>query len=267
MKDKNLNKNWVSGKLLIMIFSAGILAEVLAVLFNSVYILSIVLSILGGLIFIIFLYMLYAHYKLSASGGNLQTCISEMLIDRIPEQSKGRLIDIGCGSGVLSVEIALKHPALQLDAVDYWGGTWGYSKVACEQLAKDNQVNERITFTKASASTLPFGDETFDIVISNMVFHEVADTKDKRDVIKEALRILKKGGIFIFQDQFKDKRIYGKTDELLAYIQTIGVKDLLFEETGKADFIPPLLNNTMFFGSSALIQGVKMSESVSKVVK
>jgi len=258
MNNKSLNKNWVSRKLLVIIFSVGLLAVVLATIFNSIQILSIVLGSIGGITFIMFLYMSYAHYKLSASGGNLQTHISRLLTDKIPPNSKGRLLDIGCGSGILSVEISLKHPDLQIDAIDYWGGTWGYSKENCESLAKENDVDGRITFLKASASSLPFPDETFDVIISNMVFHEVADAKDKRDVIKEALRTLKKGGLFIFQDQFKVQSIYGKTDDLLLYIQSLGVKDLIFEETGKAGFIPPLLNNAMFFGSSALIRGIKI---------
>jgi len=258
MNNKSLNKNWVSRKLLVIIFSVGLLAGILAAIFSSIQILSLVLGILGGITFIIFLYMSYAHYKLSSSGGDLQTRISELLTSKIPPESKGRLLDIGCGSGVLSVEIALKYPDLQIDAVDYWGGSWGYSKESCENLAKENKVNDKITFLKASASSLPFPNETFDIIISNMVFHEVADTKDKRDVIKEAIRTLKKEGLFIFQDQFKTQAIYGKTDDLLSYIQSLGVKDLIFEEAGKASFIPPLLNNAMFFGSTALIKGIKI---------
>jgi len=257
MKEDNLNKNWVSKQVLFIIIASSFVLGALAAVFSSICILSIVLSILASLSFIMFLYMWYAHYKLSSSGGDLQTRISELLTSKIAEDSKGKLLDIGCGSGVLSVEIALKCPALQINAIDYWGGAWGYSKSRCELLAQENKVENRITFAKASASALPFEDESFDIVISNMVFHEVADAKDKREVIKEALRVLKKGGQFVFQDQFKAQRIYGKTEDLLNYVQDLGVKNLSFEETGKADFIPPLLNNPMFFGSSALISGIK----------
>lgn len=257
MNDKGLNKNWVSWKTLLLIVGTSIVLGVLAAVFSSVFILSIVLSILSGLIFLMFLYMLYAHYELAATGGDLQTKISGLLTSKLPADSQGRLLDIGCGSGVLSVEIALKHLALQIDAVDYWGGTWGYSQAGCEQLADQNRVGDRITFTKASASQLPFEDETFDLVISNMVFHEVADAKNKREVIREALRPLKKGGLFIFQDQFKAHNLYGKTDDLLIYIKSLGIETVSFEETGKADFIPSLLNNPLFFGSSAILFGTK----------
>jgi len=40
--------------------------------------------------------------------------------------------------------------------------------------------------------------------------------EDTRAVIKEALRFIKKGGLFVFQYHFLWKRIYGETEELLA---------------------------------------------------
>ncbi|MFC1863087.1 class I SAM-dependent methyltransferase [Thermodesulfobacteriota bacterium] len=70
-------------------------------------------------------------------------------------------------------------------------------------------VAERVTFVRAYASYLPFDDEAFDVVVSNLVFHEVRDVKDKKLLIKEALRVVKKGGWFVFQDLFLWKQVYG----------------------------------------------------------
>ena len=55
---------------------------------------------------------------------------------------------------------------------------------------------------------MDFPDETFDAAVSNFVFHEVRTAKDKRDVVKEALRVVKKGGAFSFQDMFSQKALY-----------------------------------------------------------
>ena len=89
--------------------------------------------------------------------------------------------------------MAQKYSNVHVTGVDYWGGTWEYSKGVCERNATIEGVKHRVTFLQASASSLPFDDETFDEVISNLTFHEVADTKDKRLPIKEALRVLRKG--------------------------------------------------------------------------
>lgn len=58
-------------------------------------------------------------------------------------------------------------------------------------------------------------DETFDATVSNFVFHEVRSAKDKRDVVREALRIVKKGGAFSFQDMFSQKALYGDLEEFV----------------------------------------------------
>ena len=94
------------------------------------------------------------------------------------------------------LEAAINYPQTHIVGIDYWGGQWEYSKESCEKNAQIAGVSERTSFQKASAAKLPFTDEFFDVALSNFVFHEVQDVKDKRAVIKEALRIIKKDGLF-----------------------------------------------------------------------
>jgi ubiquinone/menaquinone biosynthesis C-methylase UbiE len=102
---------------------------------------------------------------------------------------------------------------------------WEYSKSVCERNAGIAGVSSRVSFKKASASALPFEDESINAAVSNLVFHEVKDAKDKRDVIKEALRVINKGGKFAFQDLFLEKRVYGEVDDLLETIRSWGIED------------------------------------------
>jgi len=90
-----------------------------------------------------------------------------------------------------------------------------------------------------------------------MVFHEVADAKDKREVIKEALRVLKKGGQFVFQDLFLSKKLYGNSESLVRYIKETGVEEVSLEKAEKYIPIPSLLNIPMFFGDTAMLSGKK----------
>lgn len=257
MERISYDKSWVSKTILYLMAAAWLVPCALSIVFWKSGIAATLLAILSLLSFCAFCYFAYARYKLSVAGGDLQGRLSDLLIEKIPLNGQGRLLDIGCGSGVLSVEIAVKAPSYQIDAVDYWGGIWGYSKDKCELLAQNRKVADKILFTKASASSLPFAGELFDVVISNMVFHEVADAKNKRDVIKEALRVLKKDGVFAFQDLFKAKKLYGSRDELIAFVRDLEVQELYWEDTSKADFIPPLLRSSMFFGSIAIMWGRK----------
>ena len=127
----------------------------------------------------------------------------------------------------------------------------------CERNAKIRGVSDRVTFQKASASSLPFSDEYFDVVVSNLVFHEVGDAPDKREVIREALRVVKKGGMFAFQDLFLMKRIYGDIENLIEDIRSWGLRRVEFVQTGEASFIPTALKLPVMTGTMGIIAGEK----------
>jgi len=114
-----------------------------------------------------------------------------------------------------------------------------------------------VTFQKVSAVSLPFDDGYFDAAVSNFVFHEVSDAKDKREVIREALRVVKKGGKFAFQDEFLVKHFFGNPDDLIAAIKSWGISKVEFVQTRDADFIPLALKLPLLLGTIAIIAGEK----------
>ena len=73
----------------------------------------------------------------------------------------------------------------------YWGAEWNYAKEQCEKNARIEGIADRVTFQKGDAAKLDFADETFDAAVSHFVFHDVHSAKAKRDVVREALRVLK----------------------------------------------------------------------------
>jgi len=187
--------NWVSTKL---VYVPGLIAVFLAVL-------SFMIPLLRGfalLSFLCFGYFAYARYRFSPKGGNIQARIIGLALGYLRWNGKGKAIDIGCGNGPLTIGLAKDYPDARITGIDYWGPAWEYSKDLCERNAQLEGVSQRVTFQRASASKLPFDDETFDFAISNPVFHEVKDLANKREVIKEALRVVKKGGRFVFQDLY-----------------------------------------------------------------
>jgi ubiquinone/menaquinone biosynthesis C-methylase UbiE len=170
---------------------------------------------------------------------------------------EGKALDIGCGNGALTVKLAQKYTKVQLIGIDYWGKKWEYSKNTCERNAQIEGVNERVTFQKASAASLPFDDEYFDSAVSNFVFHEVSDAKDKREVIREALRVVKRGGKFSFQDELLVKQLFGDIDDLLETIKSWGISKVEFVQTRDADFIPRALKLPFILGTIGIISGEK----------
>ena len=214
--------------------------------------------VIGAVPFLVALiYFVYARHAFSPRGGNIQANLWEMVLDRLNWDGKGRALDIGCGNGPLSIALAQRHPDGRVTGIDYWGKAWDYSKAVCEHNAQVAGVTERTDFQKASASALPFEDGFFDASVSNFVFHEVSDAKEKREVVREALRVVKKGGHFAFQDLFLARALYGEASDLLETIRGWGIAEVAFVDTSSSDFIPPVLKLPFMLGKVGIIYGAK----------
>lgn len=242
--------NWVSAKFIYIPFLMGACFLGLTVVWPGFAILAI-LCLLSGT------YFVYARHAFSPRGGNIQAKLWEMVLTRLDWNGKGKALDIGCGNGPLTIALAGRHPNGQVTGIDYWGKGWDYSKAVCERNAEAAGVAGRVDFQQASASALPFEDESFDAAVSNFVFHEVSDAKDKRDLIREALRVVKKGGRFAFQDLFLAREIYGEVDDLLETIKGWGVAEVSFVDTSSSDFLPAALKLPFMVGKIGIIYGVK----------
>ncbi len=84
----------------------------------------------------------------------------------------------------------------------------------------------------------------------------MGDARDKREVLKEALRVVKKGGAFAFQDLFLLKRVYGDVDDLLETVRSWGVTSVEFVDTSKAPF-PKALRLPFMLGAIGVVHGRK----------
>jgi len=202
-------------------------------------------------------FIFYVRFKLSPRAGNVQDSIWDLLIEHLDWNGEGLALDIGCGNGPLAIKLAQKHRQAKVLGLDYWGNKWDYSQNLCENNAAIEGVSDRVTFQRGSAASLPFTDGSFEAVVSNFVFHEVGGVKDKRDVIREALRVLKKGGKYAFHDEFLVKKMYGDPDDLVNTIKSWGVAKVEFKPTRDLPFIPRLLKVPFILGTMAMIRGEK----------
>jgi len=257
MSDKRVNYgNWVPKKMLWILL--GVALILVAGSFLPVpFFVQVILWVISGLTFLLFLYMFYLYSQFAKNGGNLQSGLWNCVLDKLSWDGRGKALDIGTGNGPLAIKVAKKYPQAKVMGIDYWGKNWNYSQKICQNNAKIEGVEDRVAFQKASAASLPFEDEEFDAAVSNFVFHEVRDTGNKRDVIREALRVIRKGGAFSFQDLFLSEKIYGEIEDLLKTIRDWGIEEVRF--TGTADLvdIPRLLRVPGMLGEIGIIYGKK----------
>lgn len=136
------------------------------------------------------------------------------------QETDATILDVGCGSGALSIEVAKRNPQANVIGIDMWG--LSYKKEFSKELCEENAIREgviNVRFQKGDARRLPFGDESFDGVCSNYVYHNIPGDRNK--LIKESLRVLKKGGYFAIHDIFSKSK-YPMLDELISDLEAEG---------------------------------------------
>ena len=262
MNEKANYGNWVPEKALYMLFGAAVLLGVIAVLAQTVLDKPVVTAVSGVLCvvaLVMAVYMLICHEIFAFGKGNMMAGVHEHLVEHLDWNGEGRLLDIGCGAAALTVRCAKAFPKAQITAMDYWGAEWNYAKEQCEKNAQIEGVADRTSFQKGDAAKLDFPDESFDAAVSNFVFHEVRTAKDKRDVVREALRIVKKGGVFSFQDMFSQKALYGDMEQFVRELKAEGISEVHYigNLEKKLDFIPGVVTTPWMISGMGIIYGKK----------
>jgi SAM-dependent methyltransferase len=242
--------NWVAKRLIFAPLGLGLAFAGLAFLFWPLFIPAVLFLLAAA-------YFAYARRSFAPAGGNVQAQVQRLVLEALDWKGAGRALDIGCGNGPLTIGMAQKYPSARVTGIDFWGASWEYSKGVCERNAEIEGVAERVNFRKASAAALPFEDGSFDAAVSNLCFHEVAEAKNKRAVLREALRVVRKGGRFAFQDLFLWKSLYGSPEELVAAVRSWGITKVEFIPTRDRPFIPKGLKLPFMVGTIAILCGEK----------
>ncbi|MEO1659300.1 MAG: class I SAM-dependent methyltransferase [Pseudomonadota bacterium] len=124
-------------------------------------------------------------------------------IGRLTETGRARpeihLADVACGTGRLLSDVVDNAPDLKLTAVDL-------SEPYLDEARKAASRAGNIEFVRAAAEDLPSADESFDILTTVYLFHELPP-KVRREVAAEIARTLKPGGLYVHVDSVQ----YGDT--------------------------------------------------------
>lgn len=100
--------------------------------------------------------------------GRWSRLVAPLLVDLAGVPDKGRVLDIGSGTGVLALEIAKRRTGLRVTGIDP-------SKEYVAYALSKNPFPERIHFQVGDAQDMRFEDGTFAGVLSLLVFNFIPD--------------------------------------------------------------------------------------------
>ena len=205
--------------------------------------------------------LLRIRRQLSSGGGGWERRIHETVVAQLnlSPDARAKVLDIGCGDASLLLSILDRAPMIQATGVDLWGEDWSYAQAACE--SRLASLGYQAAFKRMDASRLDFPDETFDIVVSVMCFHEVRAAQGPDQVsgpqraVGEALRVLRPGGRFVLVDRFESQPM--NVDNLNALLQ--GAGEHRRQPLASVLSLPWPLSNTRALGRAELICGQRAS--------
>lgn len=146
--------------------------------------------------------------------------------------TRDQVLDIGCGGGAALQSMSRRVPEGHLTGVDY-------SPVSVKTSRQTNEADirgGRMEILEASVEHLPFADESFDKIVTVESFYFWPEPAEN---LKEVLRVLKKGGVFllvadIYQREGLEKRALENVEQYRMFNPTKEEFGKLFEQAGFA---------------------------------
>ncbi|MEU9111226.1 class I SAM-dependent methyltransferase [Streptomyces sp. NPDC048483] len=96
----------------------------------------------------------------------LAAMVADALAATTAERPGPRILDVGCGSAAVGIELAARHPGARL-----WAQDWPTVLAVAEERAKERGVHDRTTLLPGDAFGIPLGGPYDVIVAANLLFH------------------------------------------------------------------------------------------------
>ena len=177
------------------------------------------------------------------------------LIQQANIQPEMKVLDLGCGTGTLTIMLKQSVPQAKVIGLD------GDNEVLIIARSKAIQAGINIQWEQGLAFLLPYPDGSFDRVVSSLVFHHLI-SENKVSAFQEVFRVLRQGGEFHMVDFGPPHNLYERALALFdrwleeAEDNAKGRLPWMMQSVGLQQ-IEETFHLTTIFGSLSMLRAIK----------
>jgi SAM-dependent methyltransferase len=151
--------------------------------------------------------------------------IRDRLIDSIEWHGNEKVLDVGCGHGLLLIAAAKHLKNGKAIGIDIWSlvDQGNNRPEATIENAEIEGVADRVEVRDGDARHLPFEANSFDVIVSSLVIHNIRDRAGRDQAIREIARVLKPGGRVAIHDMLH-------LNDYAQVLRESGASDIHFSE-------------------------------------
>ena len=127
---------------------------------------------------------------------------------RFPGLAPRRILELGCGIGIATQAIALAFAGADYHALDAAPGLLRFAHLLAERRGVPVHFHQR------DAAQTRFPDGHFDLIVSNIFFHETGEVK-VAEILRECRRVLARGGAMLHLDVANQRDRTGPADRAM----------------------------------------------------
>jgi ubiquinone/menaquinone biosynthesis C-methylase UbiE len=141
-----------------------------------------------------------------------ESAFKRQLVEQAHIGGGHRVLDLGCGTGTLTILVKQSHPQAEVIGLD---GDPEIIKIARKKISS---AGLDIHLDRGMAFGLPYSDSSFDRVVSTLFFHHLT-RENKRRTLIEVHRVLRPGGELFLID-------FGQPHGALMYLISLFMRQL-----------------------------------------
>jgi ubiquinone/menaquinone biosynthesis C-methylase UbiE len=123
-------------------------------------------------------------------GGRKHEAFRQHVVELTGLRGDERLLDAGCGTGLTALRVAAQYPGCVVYGIDL-------SPKMVQTARRDaERQGLAVDFRVGSITHLPYPDASFDVAITNIMYHHL-DLAEKQQAVAEIARVLKPGGRYV----------------------------------------------------------------------